>query len=351
MQARAGSFDEPSAQLFRCVRCSDVRVIGYGARFRMMRDEEYNAEDMDGEWRHTFSLYGATNFTIQGLRIENSGGDAIYISESDEVPSRDVSIVDVTVDGARRQGISVISVDGLTVREFACRDVRGRYPMAAIDFEPNHDHQVLKRITMDGLRFENNGRTGIFFALSNLDFGSDPVDIDIRNVYLKDNWIESAHYASNKSRAEIIMSTGVPGSIAFTNVYVDGSQQGLLYNRSDADGLSVSFTNVVARDLNTRSDSWLPIGLEVRDYSVDPLPMGNIHFDDVWIESAKSPLMQIRGSGSSTNELRDLTGTINYVGNYETLLNLIDLDGESNHTLEFVEASSLPSEEEILGSP
>lgn len=348
IQARPGRYDDPSAMIFRCTHCRNVRVYGYGATVRGLRDEEFNAEDMSGEWRHSFGLYQAESFLIEGVTIENSGGDAIYITGVDE-PSRDVSIVNVTVNGARRQGISVISVDGLRVRGFACSDVHGRYPMAGIDFEPNRADEVLTDILLEDIRLERNGRAGVMLALHQMDADSTPVDITIRDLYLRDNWLDSVHYNDRISRSEIILSTAPRGHVTFENVYVDGSQQGFLYNRSDATGIAISFENVVARDMNSRSDSWNTIGLEVRDYSIDPLPMGNMTFTNFHISSARRTLLQVRGSGSGTTVLRDMVGEITYVGDYERLAELINIDGEENYTLRFVEASALPSRASILG--
>ena len=351
VQARPGQFDETSAMLFRCTDCTNVEVYGCGATFRMLRDEEFNAEDMPGEWRHSFGLYGADGFRIQGLRIENSGGDAIYVAGSTaRGPSQDVEILDVTVDGARRQGISVISVDGLSVDGFSCRDVQGRYPMAGIDFEPNTAEEHLTRIVLNDVRLENNGRTGILFALARMDQTSTPIDITIRNLYLHDNWLEEAQYEDGKSRSEVIVSSGPRGHIAFENVYVDGSQQGFMYNRSDANSIQIDMTNVVARDLNSRADSWNPIGLEVRNYADAVLPMGNMSFTNFHISTMRgSPLFQVRGS-SHDNELRDLTGEIVYMGAFDPLIELINLEGESNYTLTFREAAAaFPTREAILG--
>ncbi|MDX3104618.1 hypothetical protein [Nonomuraea angiospora] len=120
---------------------SDIAIIGYGATLAMNKTE-YNA----GEWRHALSILSCDKISVSGLTLRDSGGDGIYLGVRYDRPRRKaigqpycsaIELRNVRCDNHRRNGMTVISVDGLTVESCAFTGTFGTPPMAGICFEPD----------------------------------------------------------------------------------------------------------------------------------------------------------------------------------------------------------------------
>ncbi|SEM47084.1 right-handed parallel beta-helix repeat-containing protein [Nonomuraea pusilla] len=120
---------------------SGITIIGYGATLAMNKTE-YNA----GEWRHTLSVLSGDKITVEGLTLRDSGGDGIYLGVRYDRPRResigqtycsDITLRNVRCDNHRRNGMTVISVDGLRVESCEFTGTFGTPPMAGICFEPD----------------------------------------------------------------------------------------------------------------------------------------------------------------------------------------------------------------------
>lgn len=92
----------------------------------------------DGEWGMGINLKGAHHVKIIGLTIKDCWGDCIYIGGK----SADVNIEKCNLDNGRRQGISITSADGVSIRKCTITNVGGTSPEYAIDVEPNKEDVV-----------------------------------------------------------------------------------------------------------------------------------------------------------------------------------------------------------------
>ena len=69
-------------------RLENVSIEGFGATFRMHRSDYagwtrfQNVTYQKAEWRHGLALVGVRNVSVAGLRIEETGGDGLYIDQS-----------------------------------------------------------------------------------------------------------------------------------------------------------------------------------------------------------------------------------------------------------------------------
>ena len=155
-----------------------------GATFKMNKNE-YTS----GEQRHTFSIINSSNITIKGLTLRDSGGDGIYISRfNDGEFCENILIEDIISTNNKRQGMSVISVDGLTVKNSSFTNTIGKLPGAGVDFEPESNIDRLANITFENCTFKGNYGPGILFALSKMDGSAKPLDVNFRNVTLSNNF-------------------------------------------------------------------------------------------------------------------------------------------------------------------
>ncbi|GAA1560817.1 hypothetical protein GCM10009804_17020 [Kribbella hippodromi] len=130
---------------------SGITFDGYGATLAMNKPE-YNA----GEWRHALSILSADNITVKGLTLRDSGGDGLYLGVRydrkrtkaiGQTYNSNITLIDVCCDNHRRNAMTVISVDGLTVESCAFRNTFGTPPMAGIDFEPDPPRTTTKPFT------------------------------------------------------------------------------------------------------------------------------------------------------------------------------------------------------------
>ncbi|WP_409342064.1 right-handed parallel beta-helix repeat-containing protein [Paenibacillus sp. MBLB4367] len=117
-----------------------------------------------GEWGYGICLNGAKNVTIEDVIIKNCWGDGIFINQgiATTAPSSNVKIVGITCDNNRRQGMSVLAVDGMYVEGSSFRNTNGTAPQSGIDFEPEAAlSQQNKNVKIIGCEFIGNVGDGI----------------------------------------------------------------------------------------------------------------------------------------------------------------------------------------------
>ncbi|KKS44675.1 MAG: YclG [candidate division CPR1 bacterium GW2011_GWA2_42_17] len=186
IQAKAGSFIGQQDCLFKAEGKSNITLTGYGARFRM-RKEDYLS--LPGEWRMGIWLRSCTNVNIRGMRIENTGGDGVYIGEIPEssTPCQNITIKDVTCEDCARNAISVVSVVNLLIDNCILRTTSGLAPMCGIDFEPNYNTDKIVNCIVRYSIIEGNVDHGIALPLQQLTDPSGQTSGSITNCTIISN--------------------------------------------------------------------------------------------------------------------------------------------------------------------
>ena len=149
-------------------------IILRGDAVLMMNKKDYQDKNKykRSEWRHAISLLSCENIKIIGLTIKNSGGDGIYVGILREKGKKhlnyckNILIDKVICDNNNRQGISVISVENLLIRDSQMNNTAGTAPMAGIDFEPNNRNERLVNCVMENCSFKGNKVYGFFNLLN-----------------------------------------------------------------------------------------------------------------------------------------------------------------------------------------
>ena len=160
---------------------ANITIIGQGSGGIMSMNK---AEYTTGEWRHAFSCRSCQNVSITNMDIKDSGGDGIYLGRLtgvEDQASENWSLTNVRSSNNRRNNLSVIAVDGLTIDNSTFNGAVGTNPQGGIDFEPNNAGDYLKNIVVSNSSAEDNEVVGLLVSLEHLDTGSDPVDILISN--------------------------------------------------------------------------------------------------------------------------------------------------------------------------
>jgi hypothetical protein len=122
-----------------------------------------------GEHGVGLGIRGATNVTVYSPKISNCWGDGIYIGKSSGHPvCNKITIKDAYLYKNRRDGISIISVNGLVLDNLYAGYSDGTTPMSGINFEPNGTSDEIKGVVINNPRTEKNGSNGIQIGLRNM---------------------------------------------------------------------------------------------------------------------------------------------------------------------------------------
>ena len=169
----------------------NITIQGYGATFKMWREDYDKKPYTHAEWRTGIDIISCDNILIEGLTIQDTGGDGIYIGQKKDegypTYSSNIIIKNMRLLRNYRQGISVISVKNLLIDNCYIYGTKGTLPQAGIDFEPNRAIENLINCRVTNSQIQNNKGAGILIWLKSLDKTSEPVDITIENCVVNQN--------------------------------------------------------------------------------------------------------------------------------------------------------------------
>ena len=102
---------------------------------------------------------GAEHVSVRGVTAKKMWGDGFFVAGA-----KNVSLCSVTADHNRRQGLSVIEVDGLVVTNSIFSNTQGTPPSAGIDLEPNTATEVIRNVRIVNSKFLHNAEAGILIS-------------------------------------------------------------------------------------------------------------------------------------------------------------------------------------------
>ena len=243
--AKRGEFKGTGDSLFRADGVSDITLRGYGATMRMWKEDYAGPDYEHGEWRMALDFGGCARVRVLGLRIENSGGDGIYIGVNNEDTPycEDVIIRDVVCSGNHRQGISVISAVNLLIENCIMSNTDGTAPQAGIDLEPNQPHERLADCIVRNCTMENNTGAGILVYAKQLTRESEPISVLFENCHVRGGSDVGIGVGA-------IKTDGPQGAIEFKNCTVEGAVRGGIFvYDTDPANARVRFVNCNWKDV------------------------------------------------------------------------------------------------------
>lgn len=189
VQAKKGQFQETKDALFNGEKLTNIALVGQGYAMLRMHRADYGNPKLykKAEWRHGINLRDCKDVVIRGFMVSETGGDGLYLGASSSGTNQNVLVEDMIFDANYRQGVSVISAEGLTIRNCKFNDTLGTAPEAGIDFEPNQKRQRLVNCLIEDSEFINNKGSGVEIALMKLDATSQPISITVRRSRIKGN--------------------------------------------------------------------------------------------------------------------------------------------------------------------
>jgi hypothetical protein len=135
----------------------DVAIVLNG----IIEGERHQHQGAGGEWGHGIRIGEASRAKVTGRgRVHACWGDGIYVQGA-----KDVTIEGILLSQNRRQGISVIDVDGLTIAGAYLLDTGGTAPGAGIDLEvDNPTVQSIRNVKITGCTFGGNAGASVLVA-------------------------------------------------------------------------------------------------------------------------------------------------------------------------------------------
>ena len=256
----------------------------------------------------TLDLAGCTNVLVEGLRLENSGGDGIYVGATKNLAGcKDVVIRDVICDGHHRQGISVISAENLLIERCTFSNTKGTAPQAGIDLEPNSEGEQLTNCVIRDCLFENNSGGGMYAYLKQLDKTTKPVSILFERCVVRGGLDAGIAVAAVKD-------DGPKGIIEFRQCSVDGcAKAGAYVVDKSREGALVRFVECSWRDTWAKKSDYgrlrVPVLLNLDRPKLTTKP-GGIEFEHCQVFDEKDRPAVLLKSKEGAEPFADVRGTI-----------------------------------------
>lgn len=325
--AKPGEFRGGGDCLFRAVDATNLVVRGYGATLRMRKDDYQQSPYVRAEWRMGLSFTGCRDVRVEGLRIESSGGDGIYVGSSrDHRWCENVEIRDCVCHDHHRQGLSVISAVNLKVERCVFSGTAGTPPEAGIDLEPDSaDERLVNCVFRDCVVSDNRGN-GVLVYLKPLDATSEPVSIRFENCHVRmgppgatvaslgvPEELGWSGYAVLEAREK-----GPRGWIEFVRCSSENTgREAVRVMNKAADGVRVRFVECWWKSTwlaRHRSYAGPRVPVLIRSTAVERCrESGGVEFENCHLEDDREgPVVQFEDE-EGTASVRDVTGTLRVV--------------------------------------
>ena len=269
VQAQPGAFKNKTHSMIT-VLADNVTLSGYNATLQMRKADYQNPKLYEpSQFRHNILIRGVNNFVVEGLTLENSGGDGISVAhgqrEKNQLPARRYSsgiIRNVVADNNHRQGISIMSAKDLLIENSTFKNTSGTRPSAGIDIEPDYPWQKLANIQFKNVDLINNDRHGIQIGLGKYR-GQQVENISISFDDCKS--IGNGEYGLKIQGIKPGFYNGPQGTINFTNFEVKASGQDGIWFRNDQKDptktFKVKFENTSVVNAAQQGSAYFPLRL------------------------------------------------------------------------------------------
>jgi polygalacturonase len=179
--------------------------------------DRYKHSGTTGEWGMGIRVSSSSNISISNVKISDCWGDGIIVGGglTTKPYSQNVVIENVVSNNNRRQGISVISAKGLTIRNGTLSNTNGTKPQAGIDFEPGASTNLVQDILIENTKIINNYGWGVDWWFYHLIGSGNYVTIKINNCTV-----------TNNGTGQIRPLTSSNSYYTYADITVNGVQKG-----------------------------------------------------------------------------------------------------------------------------
>ena len=183
LQAKDDDFHQLNTKFLNLQQLENVTIKGYSASIKMNRARYIRAPFYQSESRHIIDINWSKNIKISGLSLTDAGGDAICISNAENILLKDLKCL-----RNFRQGLSVISAKNLIVENCLFSETGGALPGSGVSLEPKNDKDRLENIVFRNCRMKNNNGTGFSISAYNLTENAVPFSIKLKNCIIDGSW-------------------------------------------------------------------------------------------------------------------------------------------------------------------
>lgn len=254
LRAKRGEFHGKSECLIRITgKSKNVVLRGEGKATLAMNKADYQDPKQGykhSEWRHAVSLLSVQNVTVKDLTILSSGGDGVYVNGP-----KNVTLENLVIHNHHRQGMSPISVDGMTVRRCSFNDTCGTPPNSGIDMEPNKERMKYVNVLYEDCEFNDNKAHGICLYTAAFTARTVPMSITFRRCRSFGNGGCGISFMTG-SPVRIGQFGQAKGYVKFENCEVGGNGGvALKISNYSTNGMAISFTDCVIDARGSRAES------------------------------------------------------------------------------------------------
>lgn len=165
---------------YEMLRMKKVRNVNlYFPRLQGDRDSHL----IKGELGHGIEFKNAVDCSVYYAYITDMWGDGMAVDDwtldwVNFTNTKNLKIISPYIDNVRRNGISVLAVDGLYIKNLYVSNCNGTNPQSAIDIEPNGNYNTLRNIRIDNIISYNNYVSGLIVSLHAF-YGNIPKNVEI----------------------------------------------------------------------------------------------------------------------------------------------------------------------------
>jgi hypothetical protein len=127
--------------------------------------DRYSHTGTSGEWGMGIGIYDGTNITISDVVVSDCWGDGIYLGsgngQDSSASTKNVTIQNCTLKNNRRNNLSIVCADYVTIDKSSFIKANGTNPQYGICIETNYDTNPNEHIIIANSTFENNAEAAI----------------------------------------------------------------------------------------------------------------------------------------------------------------------------------------------
>ena len=216
--------------------------------------DRYEHQGSEGEWGHGIGVFDSSNIILDGIKIFNCWGDGIYLG-SDHEWTQDAGCSNIIIQncelaGNRRNDLSIVSADYVTLKNCIFRDANGTDPQFGVDIETNYESNPNQHIYLDNCTFYGNAKGSVLI-------NSAANDVQISNSVLNGNLI-------NYAGTDVVLSNTTVNGDAYCRKGITLKDNSVINGRGNTNDVAVvdySAANAAPlhsyrQDSSNRISSW-----------------------------------------------------------------------------------------------
>lgn len=230
-------------QNYRCFSIINAQNITINRLYCIGERDEHMGTA--GEYGMGIGIFSSKNIFIDYLECNNFWGDGVYIGKTAvSTTNNNIKINKIKVDNNRRQGMSLVTADGLFIDSIITTNTNGTSPQAGIDIEPNDASDILSNIVINNITSSGNLGNGLIVVPIKLNDTSSNVDIKIGKIY-------STSEVAFSLQGSLINK--IKGQILIDSIVSEKATGSSVYFRNTYNNLDCSINNVVSINANQKS--------------------------------------------------------------------------------------------------